>query len=143
MSSEQTVPPAGHHGGSYEKSDLSIKAIVTFAVILTVVVVAALAGMGWMFGFFAAHEERRDVQPSPLAATRPAVPEPRLQVHAVQDLKTFRASEDDRLTHYRWVAKDAGIARIPIDRAMALLVDRGLPSSAKAGGAAASTESRR
>lgn len=138
-SEHPAVPPTGHDGGSYEKSDLSIKAIVGFGVALTVVVVAALFAMEWMFGFLAAREDRRDVRPSPLAASRPAVPEPRLQVDAVRDMKTLRAQEDAILTSYRWVTKEAGTARIPIDRAMQLLVERGLPPAA----AAAPTESRR
>lgn len=36
---------------------------------------------------------------------------------------TERNSERERLSRYRWVDRDAGIAGIPIDRAMDLLVE--------------------
>lgn len=134
-----SAPPTGHDRGGYEKSDLSVKAIVVFGAVLAVVLVGSLVAMGWLFGFFSAEEAKRDVPPSPLATTRPAVPEPRLQVDAIGDLKRLRAAEDAILGSYGWVSKETGMARIPIDRAMRLLVDRGLPVPAKeaAGGSPA------
>ena len=38
----------------------------------------------------------------------------------------FKQQELDRLNHYGWINKDAGIARIPIDRAMDILARTGL-----------------
>jgi len=35
--------------------------------------------------------------------------------------------EDQKLATYDWVDQDAGKVRIPIDRAMDLIVQRGLP----------------
>ena len=42
-------------------------------------------------------------------------------------LAEFRAQEDALLTSYGWVEKDKGIARIPIDEAMRIVAERGLP----------------
>jgi hypothetical protein len=39
----------------------------------------------------------------------------------------LRAEEDAVLTSYAWVDKPGGFVRIPVDRAMELLVERGLP----------------
>ena len=39
----------------------------------------------------------------------------------------MRAREDAVLTTYGWVDRNTGVARIPIERAMDLLVERGLP----------------
>jgi hypothetical protein len=39
----------------------------------------------------------------------------------------MRAMEDLQLHSYRWVDIEAGIASIPIERAMELIVKRGLP----------------
>ncbi len=130
------APLTSPEGGGYEKSDLSVKAILIFGVILAVLIVGSLVGMGWMFGFFASEEAKRDVPPSPLATTRSATPEPRLQVAAVRDMKTLLASEDAILTTYGWVSKETGAARIPIDRAMQLLVEHGLPPATNAAGVA-------
>ena len=124
----QSGHPASPPGGGYEKSDLSVKAIGVFGAILTLVLVLAIVSMAWMFGLFAAREERQDAPPSPLATAGSGPPQPLLQVDAPRDLKELRAAEDARLASYGWVDKQAGLARIPIDRAMALLAERGLPS---------------
>jgi hypothetical protein len=38
----------------------------------------------------------------------------------------MRAEESRILDDYRWVDKEAGVARIPIDRAMKMILERGL-----------------
>jgi len=62
-----------------------------------------------------------------VAAARPQFPEPRLQVAPPADLAVLRAREDARLNSYGWIDRKAGIVRIPIERAMDLIVERGLP----------------
>lgn len=57
-------------------------------------------------------------------------PEPRLQNNAVEDLRQIQAAEDQVLTSYGWVDRKKGLVRIPIDRAIDLLAQRGLPGRA-------------
>jgi len=54
-------------------------------------------------------------------------PGPRLQVTPERDLAAFRAQEDAILGSYAWVEKDRGVARIPIDEALRIVAERGLP----------------
>jgi hypothetical protein len=68
--------------------------------------------------------------PSPLSYTREPTPEPRLEVKPGGDLKTVRAQEDAILKSYGWVDADKGIVRIPIDRAIEIVAERGLPARA-------------
>lgn len=56
-------------------------------------------------------------------------PAPPLQPSPQADLAEFDARMTHAMTHYGWVDRDAGTVRLPIDRAMALLVERGLPST--------------
>jgi hypothetical protein len=42
-------------------------------------------------------------------------------------LAELRAAEDGDLNSCGWVDRNAGIVRIPIDRAMQLILERGLP----------------
>ena len=42
-------------------------------------------------------------------------------------LKMFRDAEDRKLHSYEWINKDAGDVRLTIERAKALLLERGLP----------------
>lgn len=44
-----------------------------------------------------------------------------------EDVAARRAQAEARLNSYGWVDKEAGIVKIPIDRAMALIVETGLP----------------
>jgi len=55
------------------------------------------------------------------------VPEPRLQVNSAQELQAMRAQEETVLQSYGWVDREHGVTRIPIEKAMQLLVQRGLP----------------
>ena len=53
-------------------------------------------------------------------------PMPRLQSAPITDLKDMRAAEDQILTGYGWVDQQHGVVRIPIDRAIDLLAQRGV-----------------
>jgi hypothetical protein len=55
-------------------------------------------------------------------------PAPRLQVVPEQDLASFRAQEDAILGSYAWVEKDRDVVRIPVEEAMRIVAERGLPT---------------
>jgi len=120
--------------GGYERRDLSIRLIWGFLAGLLVTLIAVLLLMGWLFGYFQASQARREAPPSPLTETRQVPPGPMLQVTPQQDLKAMRSQEDALLHSYGWVDQKAGIVRIPIDRAMQLLVERGLPKTGRKAG---------
>jgi hypothetical protein len=61
-----------------------------------------------------------------LPDTLPQPPAPRLQVAPKADLDRLHASENEQLGSYAWVDRDKSIVRIPIDRAVQLLSERGL-----------------
>lgn len=72
-------------------------------------------------------------------ATPAVPPEPRLQPFATapqselrhtpaHDMEVFRRGEIQTLSSYGWVDRGQGVVRIPIDRAMDLTLERGLPS---------------
>jgi len=53
--------------------------------------------------------------------------EPVLQIDPVADLNAYKAEQEKLLSSYGWVDKGAGVARIPIDRAIELTAQQGLP----------------
>lgn len=118
-------------GRGHEERDLNVRAVGLFLVGLLLTVGAALLVVGWLFDYFTVRQARLDVPPSRLAEARPMPPEPRLQVAPLEDLKATRAAEDAALIGYGWVDRKAGIAKIPINRAMELLAERGLPAGGK------------
>jgi len=59
-------------------------------------------------------------------------PGPKLQTDdGLQDLVDLHAKEDLLLEHYSWVNQAQGKVRIPIERAMQIIAQRGLPVAAK------------
>lgn len=116
---------------AYERTDARIGPVAKFIVWLTVF--TALTAVGVMVMFVALVNNR--IEPGepryPLAeVTNGAPPEPagaRLQVDAEADIERFRGSEALRLETYGWVDEEAGVVRLPIEEAMRLTVERGLP----------------
>ena len=113
----------------HETSDVNNRAIFGFAIGLTVTTIVVAFAVWVLFQYFNAREARTVFVEYPLASQESRVPpEPRLQTNPREDLGNLRAREDQALTSYGWVDKNAGVVRIPIDRAMQLIVERGLPT---------------
>jgi hypothetical protein len=114
----------------HEHSDISISGVVAFAVALATVCVAIFGAVRMLNVVFARNGAQPVTAEFPLAAEslRRLPPEPRLQTDPRDDLNNLRGGEDRVLESYGWVDRDAGIVRIPIDRAMQLVVERGLPA---------------
>lgn len=62
---------------------------------------------------------------APVQATPITPPAPRLQVAPPADFQELKATQMARLETYAWINQDAGVVRIPIDRAMQIMVARG------------------
>jgi hypothetical protein len=60
-------------------------------------------------------------------------PEPRLERNERIEINDFRLKEEQTLNSYGWVDEKAGVVRIPIERAIELIAQRGLPTTPKAG----------
>jgi hypothetical protein len=127
--------PESHH----EESDIDVWAVGKFAVGLAFLCVLAF---GLLFGLFK-YLQSTTGGPMPKSElnvdARRLPPEPRLQQAPITDLKEMRAAEDKILNGYSWVDQQHGIVRVPIDRAIGLLAQRGLPSRPENGPQTASS----
>ena len=54
-------------------------------------------------------------------------PQPRLLVNEPANLADLRKHEHEMLTTYGWMDQNAGVVRLPIERAKELVLERGLP----------------
>ena len=126
-------------GAKYEHTDIDPAIGFKFAVWLTASMLVSFAIVYGAFWFFERRADRADdvAQQYPLAKDfeRPQ-PTPALQKQPFMDLYELRQGEADRLSSYGWVDKDGGVARIPIDRAMEVILQRGLPIRPDAPGGA-------
>jgi hypothetical protein len=119
-----------HAPSHHEESDVDIRGILIFAGGLVVVTLAIGVIVGGLFAYFNTRDDGTGAPAFPLAATQEhrVPPEPRLQTNPREDLRELRDAEQETLTTYGWVDRNAGVVRIPIDDAIRLTLQRGLPS---------------
>src|SRR5439155_19010411 len=111
----------------HEASDVHLQLILMCGIALIMLTIVVLLVAYWLFDDFAARRAKLQLPPSPLAETRQRSPEPRLQVAPAQDLQQMRAAEEAVLSSYGCGDQAAGFVRMPIDRALELILERGLP----------------
>lgn len=118
------------HAGAHEPDVVPGRPILIGAIVLLLTLV-----LGYLIPTALEHtlmdrEARLSPPANPLAEKQGArlPPAPRLQVNPARDILEHRRAEDRVLSGWGWVDAEKGIARIPIDRAMALVVERGLPA---------------
>ena len=112
----------------HEESEVRLRPFVIFGLSLAALAGLSLLAMWLLFGYLAARQARLEVTPPPVFEARQLPPEPRLQVSPRRDLQAILAAQEAILRSYGWVDRQAGIVRIPIERAMQLLTERGLPT---------------
>lgn len=118
----------------HETSDAEVGPLLRFAVFLAVVVgVTAVVTIGF-YNYLDARENALKAPQYPLAEgrERPLPPAPRLQTYPFQDVKQFRSEERRLLDQYGWIDRTAGTVRIPVDRAIEVLAEKGLPHRTEA-----------
>lgn len=132
--SNPSAKPQGRQrraGRGYEKRDASapwVFGIVAFLIIAGLIMHFVLAGMMERMGKrpFPADSYSGTRHGGESVARRQDVP--RLQLNPPVDLNQFRAGEEMALNTYGWIDRTAGVVRIPIVRAMDLLLERGSPT---------------
>ena len=133
-------PPVDNAGfmeavdSGHETSDINIKGlfIFGFALLFSVVVIfVGLAAVFWGFGFLNGKLDVRRPAQEPGAASlvklAPDYEGPLLQVKPEEDLSGMRVGNATHLSTYAWIDRQAGVVRLPVNRAMDLLAERGLP----------------
>jgi hypothetical protein len=134
--------------------DLNLKGILLFSLGIVLLMVVATAAMYFFTVGVSNRDRARDAPPSPILQEAvdegiPLVPpDPRLQPQPGAttglvdrgispdwetapnvEMRRFLAEEEEELNSYGWIDMGNGIARIPIDRAMELIVEEGLPET--------------
>jgi len=122
-----------------EGDGISYKGIAWSMIVLAIITLFCYALVVGFFKFMQSRSAAADTPRTPLAAApvQPAIEDgrvvggpqsvPSLLVREPMNLKRFRDEEEHLLTSYGWVDQNAGVVRLPIDRAKALLLERGLP----------------
>jgi hypothetical protein len=114
---------------SYEKGDVQFRGVLIFAVALAVGVVLTLVLVSGMIAVLA-QQSPSTMRASPTGTPSVAPPPPTLQAQPSEELHRYRDEQSRILSSYSWIDRKAGIVRIPIERAMELVVERGPVPSA-------------
>jgi hypothetical protein len=116
----------------YETSDADAGPVVRFALFLLIVTLSTAGLVTLFYKYLDAREAVAKARHYPMSemVRRPLPPRPRLQTYPFTDITALRADERRLLDGYAWVDKNAGVVRIPIDRAIDVLAERGLPHRA-------------
>ena len=114
----------------HEESDVNVGAIIRYGIGLLVVGAFVHVFLWWLLGSYERQHERAQTQVYPLAAgQRDRLPPfPRFQENPQQELQELSGKQKAQLEGYGWVDREAGVARIPIEDAMKLVIERGLPT---------------
>jgi hypothetical protein len=137
---------AGH--GDFERQDLRPSGILYFLLGLGLATLLCILGIRGLYAFLDQREKALQPAVNPLVTNVPAdtrkvpgypdkksedkymekaFPAPRLENDESENVNKDRLSEEKTLYSYGWVDEKAGTVHIPIERAMDLLVQRGLP----------------
>lgn len=133
--------------GDYEHQDLRPSGVFYFLLVLAVATLLCILGIRGLYSFLEHHEKASQPEVNPLVTNIPtdtrhvprgypqsAFPNPKLEEDERGQLNDIRMNEDKELYSYGWVDQQAGTVHIPIERAMDLLVQRGLPVRSQGAG---------
>jgi hypothetical protein len=108
----------------HERGDVDARRILRVVPIFIAVGIVIHLAVWWMFAYYRTQGERRDVRHTLIDIPSQAPPEPRLQVNPPLDWQAYRESQQNILSSYGWASREQGRVRMPVERAMELMVER-------------------
>jgi hypothetical protein len=135
----------GYEDEGFEHQDLAPQGVFNFLIALAVGGVLVYFVIWGVYRFLDARQRAHQPLQSPLVKqvetdTRIVLPgeitkfpQPRLEQNERIEINDFRVKEEQALNTYGWVDEKAGVIHIPIERAMELIAQHGLPTTPKAG----------
>ena len=113
------------NGTGHEQTEVNVRTIVvSLAFLLLGAILAAIVTIGifrYLHDTYKPDVAAKEAQPQ-------IPPEPRIEVAPAEQIQALHAHEDHVLTSYSWVDQKSGTVRVPIDRAIDMLAQKGLPA---------------
>jgi hypothetical protein len=141
--------------GGYERRDIGVAGVLYFLLGLAVAGLFAYFLVAGLYSFLEKRSESQQTPVNPLVTNAPtdtrriskdypqgAFPNPKLEEDERGQLNGIRLKEEQTLSTYDYIDKNAGTVRIPIDRAMDLVVQRGLAVRAQSGSGEAASPAK-
>jgi len=143
--SNEAIRHSQHGGPEFEREDMRPKAVYGFLVVLVILCVGAYFVIDGFYHYMDSYARKHEPPLNPLVTATTSdtrvvtptevqsFPQPRLETDERGQIFGFRLQEEQKLHSYGWVDQNAGVVRIPIDRAMELIAQRGLPTTPQVG----------
>jgi hypothetical protein len=148
--SDENNPETG-----FEREDLAPRSIYAFLIGMALFATLAYFVLNGFYRFLNAYEKPHAVTNALAPNQNPSAgnetnaqmtghieetfPDPRLERNERTEINDFLSREDKLLNSYGWADKPGGSVRIPIEHAMELIAQRGLPTRPQTGTVPAST----
>jgi hypothetical protein len=160
--SDQTKFSQANGHGDYERRDIGVAGVLYFLLALLVAGGIVHFIVQGVFHYLDNRYETSQPPVSPLVKNAPSdtrrippqyngdyqkylqdqFPAPQLEINERTELNDIRLREENILSTYGWADQNAGTVHIPIDRAMDLLAQRGLPVRQEKAEAASGTQQK-
>jgi len=143
MSDEMMNHGHSGHETEFEREDLGARGAFAFMIGLAIVGVVIYFIIVGMYSFLDKYERSKMATASPLVTSKGAMSRvvtqdymdkqfkdngaPMLETNERGEFRDFLINQENQLNSYGWVDEKDGVAHIPIERAMELTVQRGLP----------------
>jgi hypothetical protein len=110
-------------------AEIHVRAIFFAIAGLALVIALSFAGVLAFSKVLKARAIERDPAPLPVAEANQPRPRPRaaLQADPTADMVKFAKEEEAALTSWAWVDRENGVVQIPVERALEIVAERGLP----------------
>ncbi len=132
MHSPSTDPVKNPSGADFADRDIPVSKILVFGFYIALFTAVSFVGLRFLYLALDRKAERADEAVAAFAReTRVLPPEPRLQVDEPATWAREKARQQAMISGYEWVDANAGVVRIPVERAMEILAERGLPARAE------------
>jgi hypothetical protein len=135
---QHSAYPLEHTAGGdlekkYETSDVNLRPIVTTVVVLAAITVVSYIVVYGLYVYWQSSDaETRTQNVLPIAEgfEQPRTGPLLVEGEESPDLARMKAESAKRVDSYGWVDPNAGVAHIPVERAMDIVAEKGLPSGA-------------
>ncbi|HUY12384.1 MAG TPA: hypothetical protein VMX16_01985 [Terriglobia bacterium] len=119
--------PVGAAAVGHETRDADVNKLAIFGLVLAAMILFGFVVTEALFRY-SIHAGNEHRHTSPFENARQIPPKPHLLVSDPADYQHYMEHQTEMLNSYGWVDPQQGTVRIPIDRAMHLLLQKGLPT---------------
>ncbi|MCZ7593259.1 MAG: hypothetical protein M5U15_14475 [Kiritimatiellae bacterium] len=129
MDNPSTHTTKNPSGKNFDDSDIKFGQVMMFLIYSAIFLAVLFVGLRMMYKTYLASRDQAEVSaPSFVHDSRVIPPEPRLLTDEPAAWAEELARQKSNIDHYGWMDQKAEIVRIPVERAIDLIAEQGLPA---------------